>query len=367
MRIFQLILAPRLSGAEMLVKGIAIDHQESGHSVCIASLLPPHGDFAFAARELAAHRVTCVFPARRYEKFGRLLFLYRAIRRFKPDVIFAHATIPALYVRALPVLVPIVWVMHSGVNDFQDNRLQRAERLLSLRAKAVIGVSQKNIDEYRSAIGRHPALIVVPNGVDAARFRHREPVLGDWGDAGTANGVSAVAARGARRIAQIGRYTAEKGQIETVHAFKRVLEVEPDARLLLCGVVEDAGYHAAVRALVDELGLASRVEIKGPQSNVAEILAESSVFAMPSRFEAHSIGFLEALASGIPIVANTIPAFGFAREWPGVQLIETANTEHYARALAAALTEPRAQRSLDGLTLEDTAERYLDIARQVIG
>lgn len=366
MRIFQLILAPRLSGAEMLVKGIAIDHQESGHSVCVASLLPPHGDFAFAAGELAAHRVTCVFPARRYEKFGRLLFLYRAIRRFKPDVIFAHATIPALYVRALPVRVPIVWVMHSGVNDFQNNRLQRAERLLSMRAKAVIGVSQKNIDEYRSAIGRHPALIVVPNGVDAARFRHREPALGAWGNAGSA-GAGTGAARGVKRIVQIGRYIEEKGQLDTVRAFKRVLEVEPDARLLLCGVIDDAEYHAVVRALVDELGLALHVDIKGPQTNVAEILANASVFAMPSRFEAHSIGFLEALASGIPIVANTIPAFGFAREWPGVQLIETADIERYASALAAALTEPRAQRSLDGLTLEDTAERYLAIARQVIG
>lgn len=366
MRIFQLILAPRLSGAEMLVKGIAIDHQQSGHSVCIASLLPAHGDFAPAAGELAAHRVTCVFPARHYEKFGRLLFLYRAIRRFKPDVIFAHATIPALYVRALPVRVPIVWVMHSGVNDFQDNRLQRAERLLSLRAKAVIGVSQKNIDEYRSAIGGHPALIVVPNGVDAERFRHREAARGLRMEAGSTN-AGTLATRATRRIVQIGRYIAEKGQLDTVRAFKKVLDVEPAARLLLCGVVEDAAYHAKVLALIDELGVASHVEVKGPQTNVAEILAGSSVFAMPSRFEAHSIGFLEALASGIPIVANRIAAFAFAREWPGVQLIETSNIDRYAGALAAALGEPRAKRSLDGLTLEDTAERYLAIARQVIG
>ncbi|MGN6805265.1 MAG: glycosyltransferase family 4 protein [Trinickia sp.] len=364
MRIFQLILAPRLSGAEMLVKGIAIDHQQSGHSVCIASLLPAHGDFAPAAGELAAHRVTCVFPPRRYEKLGRLLFLYRAIRRFKPDVIFAHATIPALYVRALPVRVPIVWVMHSGVDDFQDNRLQRAERLLSLRAKAVIGVSQKNIDEYRRAIGRHPPLIVVPNGVDAERFRHRESVRGPRGEAGSAG--AATGGDAAKRIVQIGRYIAEKGHLDTVRAFKRVLDVEPDARLLLCGVVEDTAYHAKVRALIDELGLASHVEVTGPQTNVAEILAASSVFAMPSRFEAHSIGFLEALASGIPVVANTIDSFAFARGWPGVQLVETSDIDRYAQALATALGEPRAQRSLDGLTLEDTAERYLAIARQVI-
>lgn len=349
----------------MLVKGIAIDHQHGGHTVCIASLLPAHRDFALAAGELAAHRVACHFPARRYEKFGRLLFLYRTIRRFKPDVIFAHATIPALYVRALPVRVPIVWVMHSGVNDFlENNLLQRAERILSLRAKAVIGVSQKNVDEYLTAIGRHPALLVVPNGVDAVRFRNALSV-----ECVATGGVSAVdgPAPPSKRIVQIGRYTREKGQLETLRAFKCVLDFEPDARLLLCGVTEDRAYHSAVAELADELGIASRVEIKGPQQNIAEILSTSSVFAMPSRFEAHSIGFLEALASGIPIVANAIPAFTFACNWPGVQLIDTADVDRYGRALAAALGERRTQRQLDGMTLEDTAERYLAIARQVIG
>jgi glycosyltransferase involved in cell wall biosynthesis len=268
-------------------------------------------------------------------------------------------------VRALPVRVPIVWVMHSGVNDFlENNLLQRAERLLSLRAKAVIGVSQKNVDEYLKAIGRHPALVVVPNGVDAARFRKalndERIAAGDEQD-----GTSAPAP--SKRVVQVGRYIAEKGQLQTVRAFKRMLDFEPDACLLLCGVIEDRAYHDAVSALADELGIASRVEIRGPQGNVDEILGTSSVFAMPSRFEAHSIGFLEALASGIPIVANAIPSFNFARGWPGVQLIDTSDTERYGRALAAALGEPRTERPLEGMTLEDTAERYLAIARQVIG
>jgi glycosyltransferase involved in cell wall biosynthesis len=368
MRILQLILAPRLSGAEMLVKGIAIDHQQSGHTVCIASLLPAHGDFSIAARELAAHRVMCLFPQRRYHKLGRLLFLYRAIRRFKPDVIFAHATIPALYVRALPVRVPIVWVMHSGVNDFlENNLLKRAERLLSLRAKAVIGVSQKNVDEYMLAIGRHPALLVVPNGVDATRFRNALSARNDERIPVASGAMCSEASAPAKCIVQIGRYIAEKGQLQTLRAFRRLLEFTPDARLLLCGVIEDRNYYASVVALASELGIASHVQIEGPKSNVAEILGNSDAFAMPSRFEAHSIGFLEALASGIPIVANAIPAFNFARGYAGVQLIDTSDIERYARALATAIRQPRTQRPLDGLTLEDTAERYLDIARQVIG
>ena len=297
MRILQVVLAPRLSGAEVLVKGVAIGHQEAGHDVCIASLMPEHDDFAHVSAELRAHGVLCLFPQHKLGKLGRLLFLHRAIRQFKPDVIFAHATIPALYVRALPTRVPIVWVMHSGANDFANNALLYAERLLSGRAKAVIGVSQKNIDEYVKDIGSHPSMIVVPNGVDLSRF---------------AQSADPAPITGCKQIVQIGRYIPEKNQLQTVHAFARVAAADPDVRLLLYGVIENLAYHAAIVELVNELGLNDRVQIAGPQSNVADILRAAHSFAMPSSFEAHSISFLEALASGIPVVGNAIPSFAFA-------------------------------------------------------
>lgn len=354
MRILQLVLAPRLSGAEMLVKGLAIAHRDGGHAVGVASLLPAESDFADAARELAAHRVDCRFPSRRYEHVARLLFLYRTIRRFAPDIVFAHTTIPALYARALPLSVPIVFVMHSGMNDFTENPwLWRAERVLSRRARAVIGVSQRNIDQYAATIGPHRKSFVVPNGVDVDRFRRAFENGG---------------ARREKRIVQIGRYMPEKGQLETVRAFHDLLVRAPDApvRLHLCGVVEDRAYRARVVSLVGTLGMASKVLIEGPRTDVPALLAQADVFVMPSRFEAHSVGFLEALASGIPVVANAIGAFDFARDYPGVQLVDTMNAERFGRAVTVALGQPRSARLLDGLTLDDTAARYLAIAQRVL-
>jgi glycosyltransferase involved in cell wall biosynthesis len=130
-------------------------------------------------------------------------------------------------------------------------------------------------------------------------------------------------------------------------------------------VVEDRDYQRAVISLVRELGLADRVVVAGPRSDVASVLSESSVFVMPSRSEAHSVAFLEALASGIPIVASRIPSFAFASGFPGVQLIDTDDVPAYADAIVVALGQTRAQRSLAGLTLSDTAARYRAIAQQV--
>ncbi|HEY4295729.1 MAG TPA: glycosyltransferase family 4 protein [Paraburkholderia sp.] len=354
MRILQLVHAPRLSGAEVLVKGVAIHHQRAGHEVCIASLLPQQDDFIDIRAELQAAGVTCLFPSVHYGRVGKLLHLYRVVRQFRPDFIVAHATLAALYVRLLPVHTPIAWVMHSGVNDFENSALKQAERLLSRRARAIIGVSQQNLDDYLREIGRHPSMVVIPNGVDASLF------------AQDSSAASLDVAAPAKQIVQIGRYIEGKSQLDTIRAFERVLRSEPDARLLFCGVVEDLHYHAAVQALVRQFGLESKVTVGGPRSDVAAILRASRVFAMPSRFEAQSIGFLEALASGIPVVASRIPSFGFASAFAGVSLVDTTDPEAYGRALLHALDTPRANRQLAGYTLHDTADRYMSIARKFV-
>ncbi|RFU48105.1 glycosyltransferase family 4 protein [Paraburkholderia sp. DHOC27] len=354
MRILHLVLAPRLSGAEVLAKDLAVHQRQHGDTVALASLLPQLDDFAALRAELDEQAVTCLFPTRTHGGFGKLWHLYQAIGRFKPDVLLAHATIPAFYARALPVRVPVIYVMHSAANDFERSMFRRVERVLSRRAGAVVGVSEANVKDYVAAIGRHPLMQVIPNGVDTSRFVcTTDSATNRQSDGG--------------QIVQIGRYNAVKNQLQTVRAFAEAARVVKDARLLLVGVVEDPAYFAAVKALVSELGLNGRVIVDGPRDDVTRLLAESRVFAMPSLSEGHSIAFLEALATGIPVVASRIDAFHFARDFPGVQLLDTTHTAAYASAMVDALRAPRVARSLDGLTLNDTAQQYLAITRRVAG
>ena len=351
-RVLHLVLAPRLSGAEILARDLAIDQSAEGMAVCVASLLPVHAEFMPLHDDLQKHGVQCRFPSRRYRLAGKLWNLFLVVQRFRPDVIFAHATIPSFYARALPLRVPVVYIMHSATNDFERPLFRRVERILSARARMVIGVSQQGVTDYVQAVGPHPAMTVVPNGVDLGRFAFTNGVV----DSGRAP-----------QVVQIGRYTSVKNQLLTVRAFGEVLERVADARLVLYGVIEDPDYQRAVIELVRELGLADHVVVAGPRTDVASVLSESNVFVMPSRFEAHSVAFLEALASGIPIVASKIPPFAFASGFPGVQLVDTDNVPCYADAVVTALGQARAQRSLAGLTLRDTAARYRAIAHQVIG
>ncbi|PQV52456.1 glycosyltransferase [Paraburkholderia sp. BL21I4N1] len=350
MRVFHLVLAPRLSGAEVLAKDLALDQSAEGMAVCVASLLPAHADFASLREELQSHDVQCWFPRHRHGLPIKLWQLFLAVRRFRPDVIFAHATIPSFYARALPLRVPVVYVMHSAGNDFERPLFRRVEHILKGRARVVIGVSQQGVTDYVKAIGPHPSMTVVPNGVDLARFSFTDSV---------------ARSDCAPQVVQIGRYTAVKNQLLTVRAFSEVLKQVDDARLVFYGVIEDPAYQGEVVALADQLGIGERVVVAGPRTDVARVLSESNVFVMPSRSEAHSVAFLEALASGVPIVANRIPAFAFANGFPNVQLVDTDDLRCYVDAVVAALGQARAQRSLTGLTLRDTAARYRAIAQQV--
>lgn len=350
MRILHLVLAPRLSGAEVLAKDLAIHQQNSGETVGMTALRPQHDDFTQLRAELDANGVECLFPARSYRPPGKLWHLYQAVNHYRPDVVFAHATIPAFYARALPISAPVVYVMHSATNDFERGLFKRIERVLSRRARAVIAVSPANIDDYVAAVGRHPSMQLIPNGVNMARF---------------AQGLNADPANDNATIVQIGRYTSVKNQLQTVHAFREVVAQVPHAKLHLYGVIEDPAYFTAVKDLVSKLELDASVIVEGPRSDVSDILFKASTFAMPSRSEGHSIAFLEALASGVPIVASDIRPFSFAADFPAVRLLDPEDTAEYARALIVALGERRAQRPLGGLTLADTADRYLAVARQV--
>lgn len=76
-----------------------------------------------------ANGVECLFPDRMYGRFGKLTNLYRVLKAYRADVLFAHATIPAFYARALPLPLPVVYVMHSATNDFESQIFRRVGRV----------------------------------------------------------------------------------------------------------------------------------------------------------------------------------------------------------------------------------------------
>ncbi len=110
-----------------------------------------------------------------------------------------------------------------------------------------------------------------------------------------------LAPRTANRLVFVGRVTLEKEIDVAIRALAR-LDPEFDASLTIVG---DGDQRKNVEKLANELGLGSRVRFTGRVSDVElrRHLTEASAFVIPSIAELQSIATMEAMASGLPILA----------------------------------------------------------------
>lgn len=101
-------------------------------------------------------------------------------------------------------------------------------------------------------------------------------------------------------VAFLGRLDEEKYIHEAIEAIALLTDL--DAKLVIIG---DGEVRPKLEARARELGVADRVRFTGRVSDeeLRRTLTEASVFAMPSRAELQSIATMEALASGLPVVA----------------------------------------------------------------
>ena len=68
----------------------------------------------------------------------------------------------------------------------------------------------------------------------------------------------------------------------------------------------DGPCRAALAALAAGLGIQDQVAFSGEADNVPELLAQASMFVLPSLSEGVSLSLLEAMATGLPVVATRV-------------------------------------------------------------
>lgn len=366
MRILQMVLTPRHSGAEVLAAKLAQVHV-AGHQVVtgILGINPCEDAFEPVWTALKDNGVWCASPPRPLGRLGRLRLILATLREFRPDVIVAHSVIPAAYARLALKLTrsasPVVTVLHAATNDDYAGALLRlSERLLQSGTAAVVTVTETAANNYRLRCGPPRRLVTIPNGTALDQFAFdqnaRRQVRADFGV-----GVNVSV------VLQVGRLTAVKNQVATVLAVNEMIHAGRPVELWLAGLTEDASYGDALRELVKQHGLQKKVRILGSRSDIPALLSAADVYAMPSMREAHSLAMIEALASGAPIVASNIPVFEFASRFPGVVTVDPASHRSYAMAIAKLLSERHARhrRDLTAYSISHVAEQYAGLFRDV--
>jgi len=161
--------------------------------------------------------------------------------------------------------------------------------------------------------------------------------------------------RAENRIVFVGRVTSEK-HIDVL--IRAVAKLDPalDAKL---DVVGGGDLMKDLASLAKQLGIADRVHFTGYVSD-AELRAKltaGSVFVMPSVAELQSIATLEAMASGLPIVAaNAMALPHLVHDGENGFLFEPGNPDDLAEKLTTVLTMPDEQI----MAMKKTSLRYIE-------
>lgn len=233
--------------------------------------------------------------------------LWRALRTLKPDLVQTYnlGALDAAPVIRLAGVRRIVHAEHGrdvtdpkGANP-KYLRLRRGMAPFIGRFVTVSRDLQRWLVE-RARI-RPDKVMCIPNGIDVAAFEvPRVPsrprvLLGEFAPPGSV------------LIANVGRLDKVKDQAGLLAAFKllqeRAGQRHADFRLIIVG---GGPEHEALQRRIEQLGLTQTVRLLGNRSDVATLLAESDVFVLSSIAEGMPLTLLEAMASGLPVVATEV-------------------------------------------------------------
>jgi glycosyltransferase involved in cell wall biosynthesis len=236
-------------------------------------------------------------------------------------------------------------------NLFGKSLYRMARRSLAV----TIFESRENLEiAVRDGIVRRRDARVVMHGVDTSLFR---PAKGD------ASRRRLGLPPGAFVIGTVGRLEPQKAHDHLVRAFAKIaaLRSELDPHL---AVVGEGSERGALERLIESHGLRPRVHLLGHFEPVSTVYQAFDVFALSSAWEGLPLSLLEAMASGLAVVATDVGGVRDAVD-DGVNglLVSPGDVEDLVTALLS-LTDVR-RRSALAKTARNDALRRFDVQRMV--
>lgn len=232
--------------------------------------------------------------------------LYRIFRRMRPHIVHSRnlsaleAQVPAWAAR-VPVRVHGEHGRDVGDLDGSNVRLQRARRLYRPFVNHYVALSRDLADYLATKVKVAPgAMTQIYNGVDTTLFqpapRGPTPIAGCPFDPAQHWLVGTV-----------GRMQTVKDQTTLARAFVRALASAPTLReRLRLVMVGDGPLRAQARAVLEEAGMGALAWLPGERSDIADLMRGLHAFVLPSIAEGISNTILEAMASGLPVIATAV-------------------------------------------------------------
>lgn len=237
--------------------------------------------------------------------FWLYLKLFKLFRQLRPAIVHSR-NLAALEVQLPAWLAGVPVRIHGehgrdvGDLDGSNVTLQRVRRFYRPFVSYYLALS-RDLAQYLTGIIRVPKhkVLQVYNGVDSNRFHPGQ------------RNHTAVACPFTRPeswlIGTVGRMQMVKDQPTLARAFIRALEIKPllkqRLRLVMIG---DGPLRAECQQLLDKANVSELAWLPGERNDIPEIMRGLDCFVLPSLAEGISNTILEAMASGLPVIATDV-------------------------------------------------------------
>lgn len=281
---------PRIGGLELHLYDLARELSARGHEAHIICVIPgPSEDRGIRVHRLPVPMLPFLKTVRNH---SATVELERVLRRERFDIVHAHNAFSPLAHVAMFVAkrlgIPSVFTEHSVLRGTPSMIFRALERVLpwSEWPTELVAVSEFCAEDLRQLTGRRD-ISVIRNALR----------INDW--------VTPRREPAELRITSVMRLTRRKRPVEVIRLIPQLLLRLPPGVRPRVTLIGDGNQRRNVEREIRRLGVRDYVDLPGflPREEIRRILAQSTVFILPTSKEALSIASLEARCVGVPVVA----------------------------------------------------------------
>lgn len=289
MKIVQVMPEFGLAGAEVMCENLIYELIKLGHEVTVISMFNYHS--AITDRMDIAGVKIIYLDKKSGLDLSMISKINSVLKEIKPDVIHTHRYC-VRYAMIAAILAGVKCRVHTVHNVAQKELNFDTRKICKFFYKhcGLIPVALSNkirdtiMDEYKIDKDKIP---VIFNGIDLSKCVPKED----------------YSVNGNFKILHIGRFSEQKNHSGLLRAFKIFHLKYPDSELWLIG---DGEKRAESEEYVQSNGLDDAVKFFGLQSDVHSFLHDADIFTLPSNYEGIPMTLIEAMGTGLPIVATAV-------------------------------------------------------------
>jgi glycosyltransferase involved in cell wall biosynthesis len=308
--------------------------------ICLSTNVSPYGE---TVRELG-YPLSIVHRAGGFD-FRRCLELRRLLRRDKADVVHAVNWFASGYcVLAKPRRARIISSIRNS--HLPAGIVRRSTLPLLIRRAAGVLVNSERGRQLVVRTCKVPpdGVALVPNGIDVDLLRNAA-IPGAFRRELNISAQAPV-------VAYVGRNTRVKNIPRLLSVARKLLHENPDVQIVLTGKGLDPSLVAGT-----DLTRVSRLHCLGPRGDIPSLLCDATVLVLTSDHEGMPNVVLEALASGVPVVATDVGDLNHMLPDSCGALVPP-DIEHLASAILRVVAEAPAYRRAAEQHAATMAETY---------